>query len=94
MLHTRRNSRRADGLVDAGKNKRRRRLKLHTRASALAAHLKAPLVALQCEYSLLNLAMLRDGNLDLCMETGLVPLAWSPLGGGADDQHRFTARFI
>ena len=27
--------------------------------------------------------MLRDGNLDLCMETGMVPLAWSPLGGGA-----------
>ena len=50
---------------------------------ALAAHLKAPLVALQCEYSLANLAMLRDGNLDLCMETGMVPLAWSPLGGGA-----------
>ena len=50
---------------------------------ALAAHLKAPLVALQCEYSLSNLTMLRDGNLDLCMETGMVPLAWSPLGGGA-----------
>ena len=50
---------------------------------ALAAHLKAPLVALQCEYSLANLAMLREGNLDLCMEIGLVPLAWSPLGGGA-----------
>ena len=50
---------------------------------ALSAHLKAPLVALQCEYSLANLAMLHDGNLDLCMETGLVPLAWSPLGGGA-----------
>jgi len=50
---------------------------------ALAAHLKAPLVALQCEYSLAHLAMLRDGNLDLCMETGMVPLAWSPLGGGA-----------
>ena len=49
---------------------------------ALAAHLKAPLVALQCEYSLAHLAMLRDGNLDLCMETGMVPLAWSPLGGG------------
>lgn len=50
---------------------------------ALAAHLKAPLVALQCEYSLANLAMLRDGNLDLCMEMGITPLAWSPLGGGA-----------
>ena len=50
---------------------------------ALSAHLKAPLVASQFEYSLANLVMLRDGNLDLCMETGMVPLAWSPLAGGA-----------
>jgi predicted oxidoreductase len=25
---------------------------------------------------------MRDGTLDLCMEEGLVPLAWSPLAGG------------
>ena len=73
-----------DGLVDAGKISAVG-VSNYTPAQvrALAAHLKAPLVALQCEYSLANLAMLRDGNLDLCMETGLVPLAWSPLGGGA-----------
>ncbi|MEC8176819.1 MAG: aldo/keto reductase, partial [Pseudomonadota bacterium] len=73
-----------DGLVDAGKISAVG-VSNYTPAQvrALAAHLKAPLVALQCEYSLANLAMLRDGNLDLCMETGLVPLAWSPLCGGA-----------
>ena len=73
-----------DGLVDAGKISAVG-VSNYTPAQvrALAAHLKAPLVALQCEYSLANLAMLRDGNLDLCMETGMVPLAWSPLGGGA-----------
>ena len=72
-----------DGLVDAGKISAVG-VSNYTPAQvhALAAHLKAPLVALQCEYSLANLAMLRDGNLDLCMEIGLVPLAWSPLGGG------------
>ena len=73
-----------DGLVDAGKI-RAVGVSNYTPAQvrALAAHLKAPLVALQCEYSLANLTMMRDGNLDLCMETGMVPLAWSPLGGGA-----------
>lgn len=73
-----------DGLVAAGKI-RAVGVSNYTPAQtrALAAHLKAPLVASQCEYSLANLAMLRDGNMDLCMETGMVPLAWSPLGGGA-----------
>jgi predicted oxidoreductase len=73
-----------DGLVAAGKI-RAIGVSNYTPAQtrALAAHLKAPLVASQCEYSLANLAMLRDGNLDLCMETGMVPMAWSPLGGGA-----------
>ena len=73
-----------DSLVDAGKISAVG-VSNYTPAQvrALATHLKAPLVALQCEYSLANLAMLRDGNLDLCMETGMVPLAWSPLGGGA-----------
>jgi predicted oxidoreductase len=73
-----------DGLIAAGKI-RAVGVSNYTPAQtrALAAHLKAPLVASQCEYSLANLAMLRDGNMDLCMETGMVPLAWSPLGGGA-----------
>ena len=49
---------------------------------ALAAHLEAPLVTTQPEFSAACLDPLRDGTLDLCAETGMVPLAWSPLAGG------------
>ncbi len=49
---------------------------------ALAAHLDAPLVSTQPEYSAACLDALRDGTLDLCSETGMLPLAWSPLAGG------------
>ena len=49
---------------------------------ALAAHLEAPLVSTQPEYSAACLDPLRDGTLDLCAEVGMVPLAWSPLAGG------------
>ncbi len=49
---------------------------------ALAAHLDAPLVSTQPEYSAACLDPLRDGTFDLCAETGMVPLAWSPLAGG------------
>ena len=49
---------------------------------ALAAHLDAPLVSTQPEYSAACLDALRDGTLDLCSEMGIVPLAWSPLAGG------------
>lgn len=49
---------------------------------ALAAHLDAPLVSTQPEFSAACLNPLSDGTLDLCAETGMVPLAWSPLAGG------------
>lgn len=49
---------------------------------ALAAHLDAPLVSTQPQYSAACLDPLRDGTLDLCAETGMVLLAWSPLAGG------------
>lgn len=48
----------------------------------LAHHLPFPLVTTQPEYSVVHLAPLRDGTLDLCLRTGLVPLSWSPLAGG------------
>lgn len=56
----------------------------HTPAQheALAAHLPFPLATTQPEYSPATLAPLRDGTFDLCMREGVVPLAWSPLGGG------------
>ncbi len=53
-----------------------------TQVAALSAHLPFPLVSEQPEYSALQLTPLRDGTLDDCMRTGMVPLAWSPLGGG------------
>lgn len=49
---------------------------------ALLAHTRVPVVSVQPEMSVLRLDALRDGALDLCMERGLVPLAWSPLAGG------------
>ena len=49
---------------------------------ALAAHLPFPLASTQPEYSAAHLAPLRDGTLDLCMRDDVLPLAWSPLGGG------------
>jgi aryl-alcohol dehydrogenase-like predicted oxidoreductase len=50
--------------------------------AALSEHLGFPIVSEQPEYSALQLAPFRDGTLDDCMRTGMVPLAWSPLGGG------------
>ena len=50
--------------------------------AALQAHLGFPLVSTQPEFSAVTLTPLRDGTLDHCMAEGLVPLAWSPLGGG------------
>ena len=53
-----------------------------TQHEALAAHLPFPVASSQPEYSAAHLAPLRDGTLDLCMRDGVLPLAWSPLGGG------------
>ena len=50
---------------------------------ALAAHLPFPLVTTQPEYSVNTLDPMRDGTLDRAMRDGIVPLAWSPLAGGA-----------
>ena len=56
----------------------------HTPAqvAALTAHLPFALVSNQPEFSALQLAPLRDGTLDQCMQHGTVPLAWSALAGG------------
>ena len=57
----------------------------HTPAQhdALIAHLgDLPLATSQPEYSPAFLGPLRNGTFDLCMRDGIVPLAWSPLGGG------------
>jgi predicted oxidoreductase len=49
---------------------------------ALAAHVEEPLVSTQVEFSAAQLAPMRDGTFDLCMETNTAALAWSPLAGG------------
>ncbi len=49
---------------------------------ALAAHLDAPIVSTQPEFSVAQLQPLRDGTFDRSMRDGVVPLAWSPLAGG------------
>jgi predicted oxidoreductase len=49
---------------------------------ALQTFMNGSLVSTQPEFSAACLAPMRDGTLDLCMETALTPLAWSPLAGG------------
>lgn len=51
-----------------------------TRALLVRAHV--PLVSTQPEFSCAELTAMRDGTLDLCIEAGMTPLAWSPLAGG------------
>jgi predicted oxidoreductase len=53
-----------------------------SQVSALQAHLDAPIVSTQPEFSALHLAPMFDGQLDQCAEHDIVPLAWSPLAGG------------
>ena len=55
---------------------------------ALASFLGHPLATTQPEISPLRIECFENGELDQAMALGLVPLAWSPLGGGrlADPQ--------
>jgi predicted oxidoreductase len=48
----------------------------------LQSRLGAPLAANQIEASLWHPEPLRDGTLDQAQRLGLLPMAWSPLGGG------------
>ena len=56
----------------------------HTAAQhvALESHLGEPLATSQPEFSVTELAPMRDGVFDHCMATGTQTMAWSPLGGG------------
>ncbi len=64
---------------------------------ALQAHLDTRLATTQPEFSPLALDAITDGTFDLAMESGMVPLAWSPLAGGrlagdvSRDDHRAHA---
>ena len=48
----------------------------------LQHHLPFPLVTNQIEISLSRIDSLFNGDLDVLMELGVSPMAWSPLGGG------------
>lgn len=50
---------------------------------ALNGFVESGLVSTQPEFSALHLDPMRDGTFDLCMESGITPLAWSALAGGA-----------
>ncbi|URK86999.1 aldo/keto reductase [Rhizobium sp. RCAM05350] len=50
--------------------------------SMLQAKLPIPLMANQIELSVTHTAPLYDGTLDECVNYGISPMAWSPLGGG------------
>lgn len=50
---------------------------------ALQAHLDAPLLTTQPEFSALRQDPITDGTFDWCSETGATALVWSPLAGGA-----------
>jgi predicted oxidoreductase len=41
-----------------------------------------PVISNQVEVSMTHLAPLYDGTIDTCMANGMVPMSWSPLGGG------------
>jgi predicted oxidoreductase len=61
----------------------------------LQSALPFPLIVNQVEVHLGRLACFYDGTLDQCLEAGMTPLSWSPLGGGwlgdggqSDDEKR------
>jgi predicted oxidoreductase len=72
-----------DALVASGKV-RSLGVSNHTvdQTRALQSWLATPLASTQPEFSPLAIDPIVDGTFDLAMETTMVPLAWSPLGGG------------
>lgn len=48
----------------------------------LQAKWTKPLAANQIEFSLLRTDPMHNGQLDQCLELGMMPMAWSPLAGG------------
>lgn len=54
-----------------------------SQVSALQKSFPHPLVVNQVEISLLQTSTLDDGTLNQCLELGMSPMAWSPLGRGA-----------
>ena len=57
-----------------------------------------PVTVNQVECSLLHLEPFGDGTLDQCQQHGMIPMAWSPMGGGnlfmEDDEDERSKRII
>ncbi|NQV87102.1 MAG: aldo/keto reductase, partial [Woeseiaceae bacterium] len=51
--------------------------------SLLQKYCSVPLLANQIEINIDNISALTDGTLDQCLEHGITPMAWCPLGGVA-----------
>ena len=54
----------------------------HTPGQLAMLRKRHPLVTNQIEFSPLQMQALADGTLEQCLDLGLRPMAWSPLGGG------------
>jgi predicted oxidoreductase len=54
----------------------------HAPTQLAMLHRRHPLVTNQIEYSPLQMKALADGTLEQCVDLGLRPMIWSPLGGG------------
>jgi predicted oxidoreductase len=48
----------------------------------LSSHMERPLATNQVEFHLLHMDAIYDGTLAQCEKAGILPMAWSPLGGG------------
>jgi predicted oxidoreductase len=65
----------------------------HSPGQLAMLHRRLPLVTNQIEFSPLQMKALADGTLEQCVDLGLRPMIWSPLGrgrlfGNGDDQVR------
>ena len=65
----------------------------HTPTQLVLLRKRHPLVTNQIEFSVLQMRALADGTLEQCVDLGLRPMAWSPLGSGrlfngSDEQAR------
>ncbi len=54
----------------------------HSPSQLALLNRRTPVATNQIEFSPLHLDPLADGTLDQCLDLGLRPMAWSPLGGG------------
>jgi predicted oxidoreductase len=54
----------------------------HTPRQLEMLHRRLPLATHQFEFSALQMQALADGRLEQCVDLGLRPMLWSPLGGG------------